>query len=147
MQVFIIGEVKDTATALDKRRLNKQIIECRQIIDAIHGTGKGWFNHPVVKMYTDHVNWLRCYMWYLEEYQSSESDLLMLMHFNKYCNENKPPFHTEEFFQQMKRRLYTKDNQHYSQWSDLGESEVNWYFVDGEWKYYKNGKQIKKDDI
>lgn len=43
----------------------------------------------------------------------------------------------------MKRRLYTKDNNHYKQWADLGESEENWYFVDGEWVKYRNGKKIK----
>lgn len=42
----------------------------------------------------------------------------------------------------MKRRLYTKDKLFYKQWEDLGESDINWYFVDNEWKYYKNGKKI-----
>lgn len=143
MQVFIVGSVLETAKALDSRRLNKQIIECRQIIDAIQGTGKGWFNHPVVKMYEDHTNWLRCYMWCLEEYQKKQSDALMLMHYNKYCEENKPDFLNDAFFTQMKRRLYTKDNKYYKQWADLGESEENWYFVDGEWRKYIKGKRIE----
>ncbi len=43
----------------------------------------------------------------------------------------------------MKRRLYTKDNNYYSQWKDLGESDVNFYYVDGNWLHYKNGKLIK----
>jgi hypothetical protein len=43
----------------------------------------------------------------------------------------------------MKRRLYSKDNEHYKQWAYLGESEVNWYFVDGEWRKYINGKRIE----
>ena len=144
MQVFIVGTIEETAMALDRRRLNKQIIECQQILDAIDGTGKGWFNHPVVKMYTPYRKWLMIYMWYLQEYAKENADLLMMMHFNKFCKDNKPPFHTEEFFQQMKRRLYTKNNEHYKQWKDLGESEVNWYFVDGEWKYYKKGKLTKE---
>ena len=54
MQIFLIGTVLETAQALDNRRLNKQIIECQQILDAINGTGKGWFNHPVVHMYKNH---------------------------------------------------------------------------------------------
>lgn len=37
MQVFIVGSPIETAMALDKKRLNKQIIETRQIIDAICG--------------------------------------------------------------------------------------------------------------
>lgn len=31
MQVFIIGTPLETAVALDKRRLHKQIIECKQM--------------------------------------------------------------------------------------------------------------------
>lgn len=143
MQVFIVGSVEETAQALDKRRLNKQIIECNQILDALYGVGKGWFNHPIVKMYKGYEKWLCCYKWYLEEYQRKDSDLLMLMHYNKFCEDNKPPFLTEDYFNQMKRRLYTKDNNHYKQWEELGESKINWYFVDNEWRYYKNGKQIK----
>ena len=36
----------------------------------------------------------------------------------------------------MKKRLFTKDGSFYSQWASLGESYVNMYFVDGNWKYY-----------
>lgn len=142
MQVFIIGSVFETAQTLDKRRLHKQIIECQQILDALEGTGKGWFNHPIVKMYRGHEKWLRTYMWCLEEYHNENSDVLMLMHYNNFCENNKPSFLTEDYFNQMKRRLYTKDNEFYSQWKDLGESEVNWYYVDNEWIYYKNGKKV-----
>ena len=48
MQVFIVGTPYETADVLDSKRLNKQIIENKQIMDAILGTGKGGFNHPVV---------------------------------------------------------------------------------------------------
>ena len=40
MQIFIVGSPIETADTLDKRRLNKQIIECRQILAAINGTIK-----------------------------------------------------------------------------------------------------------
>ena len=46
-----------------------------------------------------------------------------------------------EYYDQMKRRLYTKDKSWYSQWAHLGESVENWYFVDGEWRKYVNGKR------
>ena len=48
MQIFIIGSPFETAQALDKRRLNKQIIECRQIMKAINGESEAWANHPCV---------------------------------------------------------------------------------------------------
>lgn len=50
-----------------------------------------------------------------------------------------PEFHTDEFLTQMKRRLYTKDNTHYKQWEHLGETQENWYFVDGTMRKYVNG--------
>jgi hypothetical protein len=43
----------------------------------------------------------------------------------------------------MKRRLYTKNPEHYAQWAHLGKSEENWYFVDGVWRKYVNGKRIE----
>jgi hypothetical protein len=35
MQVFVIGSAIETAMCLDKKRLNKQIIECQQILKGI----------------------------------------------------------------------------------------------------------------
>ena len=142
MQVFIIGKVLDTFEVLDRRRLNKQKIECKQILDAIDGISKSWKNHPITKSYTPYRKWLMIYLWLLEEYTSAESDIVMMIHYNKWLWDNRPEFHTDEYFKQMKRRLYTKDNNHYSQYKDLGESDINWYYVDNEWLYYKNGKRI-----
>ena len=42
----------------------------------------------------------------------------------------------------MKKRLFTKNNIHYKQWAELGESQENWYFVNEEWRKYINGKRI-----
>lgn len=44
----------------DKRRFNKQIIECNQIIKAIEGN-KAWRNHPITKMYELNKNWVELY--------------------------------------------------------------------------------------
>ena len=56
MQVFIIGSPFETAEALDSKRLHKQIIEARQIIQAIQGktdasTGKIICSQPVLSCY------------------------------------------------------------------------------------------------
>ena len=137
MQVFIIGSPIETARVLDERRLNKQIIECHQILDALNGA-KAWSNHPVVLQYRGYEDWLKLYTKVLEEYCNSNYsvaeaiDSVMVP----------PPFHNEEFFNQMKRRLYTKDNNHYRQYAYLGESQENWYFVDGCIRKYINGKRV-----
>ena len=139
MPVFIVGCPLKTAMSLDGRRLNKQIIECKQILDALNGA-KAWSNHPCVLQYRESILWLRNYMKCLDSYQ--KGDMITAELFDGACDCIRPPFHTEEYFKQMKRRLYTKDPVHYAQWAHLGASEDNWYFVDGEWRIYRNGKRI-----
>ena len=140
MQIFIVGTPYETAEILDSIRLNKQLIENKQIMDAILGAGKGWFNHPVVKSYKNHFHWLYyynlCLFWY------SRGDKPMAKKMSDKAMAFKPNFHTEEYFNQMKRRLFEKDEEYYKQWSYLGKSLDNWYFVDGEWVKYRKGKKI-----
>ena len=68
MNVFIVGSPLETAKALDKRRLNKQIIECNQIFNAMHGE-KFWRNHPCTLQYMEHEDWLIYYTLCLENYK------------------------------------------------------------------------------
>lgn len=140
MQVFIIGTPLETAMALDPKRLRKQIIECGQILDALNGA-KAWSNHPCVLQYRGYEMWLGFYKYCLEYYANGLLRDAKIE--NDYAESRKPPFHTEEYFDQMKRRLYTKDKEHYKQWADLGESQENWYLVDDEWRKYVNGKRIE----
>ena len=140
MQVFIIGSPFETAESLDKRRLQKQIIECCQIIQAIQGKSKAWANHPCTKMYRQHLLWLRFYCSALDTYKCGHFDFSQSL--SERADSLRPPFHTKEYLDQMKRRLYTKNNDHYRQWSHLGQSDINWYYVDGKWLHYQNGKLI-----
>lgn len=139
MQVFIVGTAIETARALDPRRLNKQVIECYQILSALDGA-KGWKAHPAVQQYKNHQQWLKNYTYCLESYRKGKLNAAEINSWN--ATLTRPSWHTPEYFDQMKRRLYTKDPDYYRQWEHLGKSEVNWYYVDGEWKHYKNGKII-----
>ena len=52
MQIFVpFVNTVDTAKILEQRRLNKQIIECQQVLKAIDQRKKGeksaWMNYPV----------------------------------------------------------------------------------------------------
>lgn len=145
MQIFIIGSAYDTAKSLDGKRLNKQIIENKQIIAAINGTGKGWFNHPIVKMYKDELVWLELYNKCLIEYK--DNNFKGAIKYSNLANFYKPYFHIEEYFTIMKRRLFTKDPIFYSQWGYLGKLDINAYYFDGYWKFYKDGKQINTNLI
>lgn len=140
MQIFIIGSAIETAKCLDKKRLNKQIIECRQILKAINRETKAWVNHPCTIQYRTHKEWLIAYMHCLEAFYNK--DIHKARIWNLYALDNTPNFHTQGYFENMKRRLYTKNPEHYIQWSHLGNSDENWYFVNNEWKKYINGKLI-----
>ena len=141
MQVFIVGSPFDTAKALDRLRLNKQIIECKQILDALNGA-KAWSNHPCTLQYRGHTIWLYDYMRCLKSYMSG--DTFSAEMFSGACDCIRPSFHTEEYFNNMKSRLFTKNPIHYAQYESYGTSDTNMYYVDGEWRYYKNGKRVKE---
>ena len=141
MQVFVpFPSPIDVARCLDKRRLRKQIIECDQILAAINGDSKAWFNHPVVKMYSKHKFWLYHYREVLSYYLQGYPQVA------KYTSNtaglDRPPFLTDEFCDQHKRRLYTKAPDLYPQFAKYGTSDENWYFVDGELVKYINGKRV-----
>lgn len=142
MQVFVIGTPLETAKALDNRRLNKQIIECQQILSALNGA-KAWSNHPCVLQYRGYEEWLNFYLDCLVYYQCAlheenwgekDSFIIKSQICSRFAMDVMPSFHTQKYFSQMKRRLYTKDPEHYKQWSDFGKSYENWYFVNGEWR-------------
>lgn len=141
MQIFVPHpEPYLVAQCLDRRRLNKQIIECKQILAAIDGTSKAWANHPVVRMYRPYRDWLQYYMLCLMAYMEGDTQCFYQTNYEACCI--RPPFLTEEFCAQHKRRLYTKDPDHYQQFAQYGKSGENWYFVDGKIVKYINGKRI-----
>lgn len=111
---------------------------------AIENPGEAWFNHPVVKMYTYNTDFLRHYKATLELYRSGQ--LAEAMKESEIAMRYKPAFYCDRLINQMKRRLYTKDNKFYEKWSDLGETEVNLYYIDAEWVAYKNGKKVALDE-
>lgn len=146
MQVFVIGSPLETARALDGKRLAKQIIEVEQLFSTLNGKSKAWANHPVVRMYSQKEGraYLRRYLRILKAYRKSSGKVgIMLKAYNWLTHLLRPYFHSEEYYDQMKRRLYTKDPQYYAQWAALGTSESNWYWSHEEkqWVFYKNKKR------
>lgn len=141
MQVFVpYPSPLDVAKCLDRKRLLKQITECKQILAAISGESRGWKGHPVTKMYARHESWLRWYMASLYFFNAgNEPEALFNSHF---ADIFRPPFLTEAFCDQHKRRLYTKAPNLYPQFASYGKSEENWYVVDGMVLRYENGKQV-----
>jgi len=62
MQTFVPYEdPAQCAEVLDDKRLNKQITECRQIIQALESDGTAWRNHVAVRMWEGYVSTLKIY--------------------------------------------------------------------------------------
>lgn len=140
MQVFIISEAPiETARILDRKRLNKQVLECQWIIDGYMYNTRA-VNHPIAKMYISDLNWLCMYKRCLECYR--DGDINNAEMFSRKAMTMTPDFLTQEYFDNFKKRLYTKDPEHYKMFESYGKTDVNMYFVDGEWIRYINGKRV-----
>ena len=141
MQVFIIGTPLETAQVLSERHLNDQINEARIIIDALNGK-KAWSRHPAVLQYRGHEKWLEHYLSCLVLYKNNASILAgVCSDLARMCT---PEWHCAEYYTNMKKRLYTKNMEHYKQWESLGRSLENWYWSQEENRFIKyiNGKRI-----
>ena len=146
MQVFVpYPSPIDVAKCLDPKRLRKQVIECDQILKAIYGESDAWKNHPVVKMYRPYIQFLAAYSDTLWAFQNGCD--YWVQGLSELADAHRPPFLTESFCDQHKRRLYTKAPELYPQFAEYGTSEENWYFVDGEIVKYVNGKKNMSDQV
>jgi len=57
MQTFLpYPDFVESAKCLDYRRLGKQRLEVRQVLDSISGKIKGWVNHPCATMWRDNTD-------------------------------------------------------------------------------------------
>ena len=71
MQVFIpYSSTLYVAQTLDRRRLNKQIVECLQIQAVLRGRSTAWQFHPIMAMYRNYVLWLEYYLNTLVAYRN-----------------------------------------------------------------------------
>jgi hypothetical protein len=55
------ADITKSLETLDKRRLGKQRVEAKQIIQALEGKTKGWVNHPAAKMWAGYLPLLKQY--------------------------------------------------------------------------------------
>lgn len=155
MQVFVpYKNVLDIAKVMykDYKRYNKQIIECKQIINANLGLSNAWKNHPVTLMYKDHIEWLKLYIKCFETYKmyiksdfeiGSDGLINAAKEYSDKADKICPKFISNELCDQHKRRLYTKDKKLYSCFEQYGISDENWYIVNNKLIKYINGKKLK----
>ena len=128
MQTFLPYEsFTKSAQVLDYRRLGKQRVEAKQILQAIENQ-TGWKNHPIVKMWTPYVPALKQYTniiiteWIGRGYNNN-------MEFYDIDNVEYPDWLGDERFHSSHRaNLLRKDFGYYSQfkWTENLESPYVW---------------------
>ena len=129
MQTFVpwIDHVL-SAAALDNKRLNKQLLEGRQIYKILSSnqTKGAWVNHPAVKMWRGYDNALFEYLRVIKDeclYRGIQTEknwnALEQMYENNWYRGDSvvmPPWWGDERIHQSHRNnLYRKDPEHYSQ--------------------------------
>ena len=128
MQTFLpFPNYAYTALLLDRQRLGKQRVECKQILLAMSKTTGGWRNHPATAMWRGHEIELArygaamCREWLHRGYNDS------LLTFFEYAeniltadgrNEAPPPWLGDELFHASHRsNLLRKDPEFYSRYN------------------------------
>lgn len=144
MQIFVPFKSPLSVAMLmyrDRHRFNRQITECKIIIDAIEGRNK--WKHPIIDMYRDHVEWVKAYQKVFIAYRDYErancsSEVIgPIQEAESRANQITPGFLTDDFCTHHKKRLYTKAPNMYPAFSKYGESHVNWYWVDNKLLVYQ----------
>lgn len=148
MQTFLpLPSVRDTAACLDYKRLGKQRVECKQILQAlgvkigpVGPKGGGWKNHPATKMWKGHENILLCYAvaicdeWISRGYRDTLREQFMQslqerLAEGEFCESGVPEWLGDEDFHKSHRsNLLRKDPDHYGQfgWSEPNDLEYVW---------------------
>lgn len=143
MQTFLthIYDFEQNARTLDSKRLNKQLLEGRQIYAALTGRSAGWKNHPATKMWFAHENMLIEYLRAIKN-ECERRDIrtmnnwnaLMEMHDMNYDRgDNLVAPHWMEDEEQSERimlthrgNLYKKDPIYYNQFADVFDTYMDY---------------------
>lgn len=122
MQTFIpYRSFSQSARALDWRRLGKQRVEAKQIMQTLEsGRTAGWRNHPAVKMWQGYENELAryglamCNEWKRRGYRDSLTEFFL----DRYdivsdIHLHVPDFITRDFMRSHQSNLIRKEPDHY----------------------------------
>lgn len=131
MQTFLpYPDFNQTMGVLDWKRLGKQRVECKQILNALNGTG-GWSRHPAVLMWRGHALALQYYMdcaireWVRRGYRNT----MPLWGTRKPAKRYMPDWLGDPVFHASHRsNLLRKDPTHYGQfgWVEAPDLEYVW---------------------
>tara|TARA_R110000822_G_scaffold79337_8_gene189800 strand:- start:2544 stop:3023 length:480 start_codon:yes stop_codon:yes gene_type:complete len=145
MQTFLpYPDMIKSAKALDYKRLGKQRVEAKQIINAITGVPrkdgkpyKGWISHPCSVMWKDYVPALKFYHnIVIKEWEDRGYNNNMPLFELKADSFNMPWWYGDESFHSSHRaNLLRKDPDYYSQhgWKEDPNDPYVWHDVEKKW--------------
>jgi len=142
MQTFLpYANFLKTAKCLDRKRLGKQRVEAKQILNALNGKSKGWVNHPAVKMWRGFEITLEVYKdvmiyeWTRRGYKNTMEYNLCLFEALKFSGDkvlhlfDYPGwFGREDFHSAHRAALLYKDYEYYKKfnWKEKPELNYKW---------------------
>jgi hypothetical protein len=119
MQTFLpYPDFQQSVQSLDYRRLGKQRVEAKQILNALAGASKGWTNHPATNMWRGYESALRLYHnicireWIARGYNNN----MPLMNVQSRKLKMPPWLGDPAFHASHRSNLLRKDSQFYAQW-------------------------------
>lgn len=99
---------------LDDRRLGKQRVEARQILNALGGKSRGWRSHPAVLMWAGHEPSLRLYLrCAILEWKRRGFRNTMRLPRRDRCSRRKPRWLDAAFVESHRSNLIRKDPAYY----------------------------------
>lgn len=133
MQTFLpLPDFEQSARCLDRQRLGKQRLECKQILMALTVPGSGWARHPAVGMWDGYVTHLLQYMqvvideWTRRGYQNN----MIVPHMLDHADPAPAWLGDEGFHRSHRSNLLRKDPVHYGQfgWTEPSDLPYIWPF-------------------
>lgn len=123
MQTFLPHlSFRESARCLDRQRLGKQRIECKQILRALAGESKGWARHPATLRWRGHERALChyaaavCVEWRRRGYNDAQLDYFLSRR-HEFAHTGRPDALTE-LPELHRASLYRKAPQLYAQFAD-----------------------------
>lgn len=131
MQTFLpYASFNLTAKCLDYRRLGKQRVECKQILNALEGNSRGWNNHPATLMWKGFEEALRQYSNIIirEWVERGYNNTLLLYPIEKSKVRYPPWLGLDMFHASHRSNLLRKDPVYYGQfgWTEPDNLEYYW---------------------
>ena len=134
MQTFLpYPDFRKSAKCLDYKRLGKQRVEARQILDCIT-TPNTWRNHPAVLMWEKHTSVLKLYYNHMvEEWIARGYNNTMDLYTVSYIYEYPRWFGDQRFHASHRSNLLRKNPEYYSQfqWTESNNLPYFWPTKEG----------------